>query len=83
MVYFILDLIFQLLYIALIVRVIISWIQVNPNNEIVRLIVQITDPLIIPIRRVLPPMNIGLDISPIIAFFALGFIRKLLFWVMF
>lgn len=79
----IIDLLFQVLYICLIARVVLSWISHDPSNEIIQWIYKISDPLIIPIRQLLPPMNIGIDISPILAFLALGFIRKFIFWIIF
>lgn len=79
----IINLIFQVLYLCLIARVVLSWIPHDPHNEIVKWIYKISDPLVLPIRQILPPLNIGIDISPILAFFALGIIRKFIFWVMF
>ncbi len=50
---------------ALFVRVIISWIAPQNPHPGIELIVQITEPLLAPIRRVLPPMG-GLDFSVMI-----------------
>jgi len=56
----------QLYVFILIGRVICSWVNADPNNPIVRFIVVATDPLLVWIRRVIPPIA-GLDFSPLIA----------------
>ena len=65
--YQLINLIFQILYMCLIARVALSWIDHNPNIEIIQWVYKISDLIIRPIQRILPPMSIGIDISPIIA----------------
>jgi len=81
--YQLINLIFQILYMCLIARVVLSWIDHNSNNEIIQWVYKITDPIIRPIQRIMPPMSIGIDISPIIAIIALGFVKRLIIGVMF
>ena len=76
--YQLINLIYQILYMCLIARVVLSWIDHNPNNEIIKWVYKISDLIIRPIQRILPPMNIGIDISPIIAIIVLGFIKGLI-----
>jgi len=83
MMYELINLVYQFLILCLIARVVLSWIDHDPNNEIIRWIYKITEPMLRPIREILPPMNIGIDISPIIAFIALGVVKKILVSVMF
>lgn len=71
----------QLLYYSLniymwiiIIRAVLSWVNPDPYNPIVRFIHQITDPVLYPIRRRLPFMG-GIDISPIIVIFAIMFLQ--------
>ena len=75
MVHFIFDLI-QFLILA---RVLLSWIPHNPSGDIVKTIYQFTDPILRPIRDLIPMNSIGIDFSPIIAFILLGFIKKIIF----
>jgi YggT family protein len=56
----------QLYVFILIGRVICSWVNADRNNPIVRFIVVATDPLLLRIQRVIPPIA-GLDFSPLIA----------------
>jgi YggT family protein len=50
-------------------RVIASWIIQDPANPIYRFLCGITEPILGPIRRIMP--NMGLDFSPIIAYLLL------------
>ena len=61
----------------IIVRVIISWVNPNPYNPLVRLIRGLTDPVLEPIRRLLPDMG-GLDISPFVALFIIWILMSLI-----
>lgn len=56
---------------AIIIRVIISWISPGNYNPAIELIASLTDPIIRPFRKLLPPMG-GFDISPLFALLALG-----------
>jgi len=62
------QLLFDLYIIVLLARVLLSWVQVDPRNPIVNLINQLTEPLLAPIRRLLPQSG-GVDFSPMVAFF--------------
>ncbi|MCK5493903.1 MAG: YggT family protein [Candidatus Omnitrophica bacterium] len=55
------------------VRVIMSWVSADPRNKIVQFILNVTEPILAPIRRVLPVSVI--DLSPMIAFFLIMFLR--------
>jgi YggT family protein len=56
-------------------RAIISWVNADPYNSIVRFLIQVTDPVLHKIRRYVPPMG-GLDLSPMILIFALVFLQS-------
>lgn len=64
----------KVFYFTLIASVILSWVG-SPSNPFVMLIHQLVEPVLAPIRRFLPDLG-GLDISPIIAFFALNLIDR-------
>lgn len=73
-----LRLLFDLYRLALFVRILFSWIRVPYGSGIVRFLWSITEPLLAPLRGVLPPLG-GIDLSPIIAFFLLGLLERVLF----
>jgi len=61
------QLLFDLYVIVLLARVLLSWVQVDPRNPLVSLINQLTEPLLGPIRNLLP-QSTGVDFSPMVAF---------------
>ncbi|MFH0771883.1 MAG: YggT family protein [Candidatus Omnitrophota bacterium] len=61
----------------IIFRAIISWVSPDPFNPIVQFLYRTTDPILAPIRKVMPSLG-PLDLSAIAAFFILNFIRVLL-----
>ncbi len=65
---FIAALLINVLYVFILVmfvRIIFSWISPNPTNPVTRLAYRITEPVLAPIRRRLPPMS-GFDFSPMV-----------------
>ncbi len=76
--YIIIDNGFNLLQMLIIIRVILSWIPHDPYNQIIQLLYQLTDIILKPLRDILPLQSAGIDFTPIIAFFLLGFIKKIL-----
>ncbi len=68
--YTFINLLLQALTFAILARVIISWLPMNPGNPIVVILVQITEPILAPLRRIIP--RIGMfDLSPMIAILVL------------
>lgn len=61
---------------VIIIAAMITWVQPNPYNPVVMFLERITEPVLRPIRRFLPP--IGIDISPVIAIFAIMFVRMVI-----
>jgi len=61
-------------------RALISWVNPDPYNQIVIFLYRVTEPVLRPIRRILPFRNIGVDLSPIIVGFVIILLRILLEW---
>lgn len=70
------DVALNIFYWLILVRALISWVNPDPANPIVQLLERVTEPVLAPIRRMLPPM--AMDISPIIAFLIILFLQKFL-----
>ncbi|MBI4652423.1 YggT family protein [Candidatus Desantisbacteria bacterium] len=66
----------SLYYILIIIRAVSSWIDIDPYNPIMHFIIKVTDPFLRWIKTKIPDNRLGMDISPIIAFFILVFIEK-------
>lgn len=69
------SLLLKVLFFALIASVILSWIAPGNHNPGALLINQIVEPLLTPLRKVLPSLG-GLDISPIFAFIAINLVDR-------
>lgn len=61
---------------TIVVRALLSWINPNPNNPVVRLIVRVTEPILRPLRRVIPPIA-GMDLTPVVAIILLQVVQSL------
>lgn len=68
---------FELIYLLIFARVILSWLRLNPNNKFSTMIYSLTEPILEPFRRLLDRFNIGggmIDFSPIVAIFVIQLI---------
>lgn len=66
---------FNILRIALLVRVVSSWLPVSPYSRWVSWSYRLSEPILAPLRRVVPTLG-AIDITPILAYFLLGFIQS-------
>lgn len=73
----ILDMALSIYVYVIIARALVSWVNPDPYNPIVRFLYQATEPVLYRIRRVVPYLG-GIDLSPIIAILAIVFIKKFL-----
>ena len=67
----ILGLLLKIYFFALLASIILSWISPGGSNPAVYLLYQITEPVMAPVRKLLPPMG-GLDFSPILVFIGIN-----------
>ncbi len=63
---------------VVIIRALITWVNPDPYNPIVQFLTRVTEPILSPIRRLLPTYRIGLDLSPFIAILIIYFMREFL-----
>ncbi len=68
---------FAFLQLAIIVRVIISWVPVTPGHWAIRWAYRVSEPLLRPLRQFIPPLGL-VDITPIVAWFLLSLLRGFL-----
>ena len=71
----VLDMILLLFMWVIIARAILSWVSPDPYNPIVRFIHNVTEPVLYQIRKRVPVILGGIDLSPIIVFLAIMFLR--------
>uniref|UniRef100_A0A7V4JPA2 YggT family protein n=1 Tax=Thermodesulfobacterium geofontis TaxID=1295609 RepID=A0A7V4JPA2_9BACT len=71
------DLLLTIYIWIIIARAIISWVNPSPYHPLVRFLYRVTEPVLAPIRKIIPPIG-GIDISPIIVIFIIFVIQNLL-----
>jgi len=71
------SILFNILSVAILARVVLSWFNVNPFHPVISILDQITEPILSPLRRVIPPMGM-IDITPIVALLLLQFLERIL-----
>ena len=70
------DVIIDLYMLAMLLRVITSWLPLDSHHPAMRFLEDITEPVLAPIRRRLPLIGGGLDLSPAVAMLALSIARR-------
>lgn len=73
-----LQLVLTLYMWIVIARALISWVNPDPYNPIVRFLYNATEPLLYRVRRVLPVFAGGLDLSPLVVVVAIYFLQAFL-----
>jgi YggT family protein len=74
----IINFIFGVYEFLILIRALLSWVNVSPYHPLVRILYSLTDPLLKPIRRVIPPVGGALDISPAVALILLFIVQRIL-----
>jgi YggT family protein len=72
-----LQLVFIVLWLLLIGRVLMSWVDPSGRSQLGRLVIAATEPILGPIRRALPPTGM-LDLSPLIVLIVLSVLWRLI-----
>lgn len=70
------NLVFTLLWLLVLAHVIVSWV-LNPWHDVRRFIDSLVDPMLAPIRRILPSAG-GIDFSPLVLLILLNILQRLL-----
>jgi YggT family protein len=74
----ILDTVLTIYMWIIIIRAVLSWVNPDPYNPIVRFIHQVTEPVMYRIRRWIPIGGLGIDFSPIIILLVIVFLQSFL-----
>ncbi len=64
--------------VILIVRILFSWIRPNRSHPVIEWVYKLTDPVLEPVRKLLPMKGMGIDFSPIVVFLIVGLIKGFL-----
>jgi YggT family protein len=71
------NVVIQVFILALLVRALLSWVHVDPYHPLVRFLYNVTEPVLEPIRRILPRTGM-FDFSPLVAIIAALALQRLL-----
>lgn len=71
----VLDVVLNIYMWIIIIRALISWVNPDPYNTIVQVLTRMTEPVLKPIRKLVPSDRIGIDFSPLIAVFVIIFLQ--------
>jgi YGGT family. len=74
----IIDIVLTLYMWLIIFRAVISWVNADPYNKIVIFLYRVTEPVLRPVRRIIPLRNVGIDLSPIIVILVILFLQYFL-----
>ncbi|MEI6630987.1 MAG: YggT family protein [bacterium] len=75
----IVDIVLTIFYWLILIRALISWVSPDPFNPIVQFLYRATEPVLEPVRRMLPfSLKFGIDISPLLVFMAIIFLKSFL-----
>jgi len=81
LIYDIVNRAFEVMMWLVVIRCILSFIRHNPYHPLIRFIYDITEPIMAPFRRLLPPAG-GIDFSPIIVWMVLMLLRNLVLGIL-
>ncbi|MFN7942113.1 MAG: YggT family protein [Thermoanaerobaculia bacterium] len=66
---------------VIIIRALISWVSPDPYNPIVQILVKLTEPVLRPLRKLVPPRKLGgIDLSPLLALLVIQFVKNFLLY---
>ena len=60
---------------VIIIRALLSWVNPDPYNPIVQFLTRITEPVLRPLRKLVPTHRLGIDLSPLIAILIIYFLE--------
>lgn len=75
------EAIVQILIIAIVARALVSWFRADPRHPLIQVLNAITEPILGPLRRIIPPMG-TFDITPIVAIILLEVIGRVLVYAL-
>jgi YggT family protein len=71
----VLDVLLNIYMWVIIIRALISWVNPDPYNPIVQFLQRATEPVLRPLRKLVPTYRLGLDLSPLIAILIIMFLQ--------
>ena len=80
-VYGVISLALEIYFWVVIVRCVVSFFSPDPHNQMYRLLIEITEPVMAPVRRFVPSFG-SIDLSPIVVMLLIGLARAVIPWLL-
>ena len=61
---------------VIIIRALISWVNPDPFNPVVQILQKLTEPVLKPLRNLIPVYRMGIDITPLVAILIIIFLKR-------
>lgn len=74
----VINIVLILFTLLIVIRAVMSWVRPNPYNRFVRLVYNLSEPVLYQVRRRLPLVYNGFDFSPVVVFLIIVFLREFL-----
>jgi YggT family protein len=71
----VLDVVLNIYMWVIIIRALISWVNPDPYNPVVQFLQRVTEPVLRPLRKLVPSWKLGFDLSPLIAILIIMFLQ--------
>ena len=71
----IIDIALTIYWWIIVFRAVVSWVNADPYNKIVIFLYRATEPVLRPVRRIMPLHNLGIDFSPVIVLLVILFLQ--------
>jgi YggT family protein len=71
----VLGVILNIYMLVIIIRALLSWVNPDPYNPIVQFLTRVTEPVLRPLRKLVPAYRLGIDLSPLIAILIIYFLE--------
>ncbi|MGD0021575.1 MAG: YggT family protein [Smithellaceae bacterium] len=74
----IIDIALTVYWWIMVFRAVVSWVNADPYNKIVIFLYRATEPVLRPVRRIMPLRNVGIDVSPVIILVVISLLQHFL-----
>jgi YggT family protein len=75
----VIDVFLEIITWIIVARIFLSWLPHNPDNPVIRILYEGTEPLLAPFRKIMPQSGLALDFSPLLLLLSIHLLRGFIF----
>ena len=79
--YYFITILARILNFAILARILLSWLPIDRNSRFVAILYELTEPILAPLRRIIPPLG-GLDLSSMAGLILIGVAERVLLTIL-